>query len=68
MTRGSSISSRRADERGGGGAVSAVNSHGAPPIADAVDPLTRRLRRMYGAIAEEPIPDAIAALLQRLTG
>jgi len=34
--------------------------------AEMVDPLTRQLRQIYGAIAEEPIPSEIAALLRRL--
>ncbi len=45
-----------------------MNGHSAPPILDSVDPLTRQLRQMYGAIADEPIPEPIAALLERLKG
>jgi hypothetical protein len=45
-----------------------MNGHSAPPVLDSVDPLTRQLRQMYGAIADEPIPEAIAALMERLKG
>lgn len=38
----------------------------APAALDSLDPLTRQLRQMYGAIADEPIPEAIATLLERL--
>jgi len=30
------------------------------------DSLTSQLRRLYGAIAEEPIPESITALLRKL--
>jgi len=34
----------------------------------ALDPLTAQLRRLYGAIVEEPVPESILALLKRLKG
>ena len=46
----------------------AATGHAAPSPPDTVDPLTRQLRQMYGAIAEEPIPTEIEALLNRLKG
>jgi hypothetical protein len=45
-----------------------TNGHAAPPPVDTVDPLTRQLRQMYGAIADEPIPAEIETLLNRLRG
>lgn len=82
MTQSSSNSNRRTALSGGDeqtvdvgaaatvdGMASPLAANGAtPPVPDTVDPLTRQLRQMYGAIAEEPIPDAIAALLERLKG
>jgi len=38
----------------------------APRPTESVDPLTRQLRDIYGAVAEEPIPEAIATLLEHL--
>jgi hypothetical protein len=79
MSESSSQSNRRAAMPNRGdecmdGAPSAtvrmpvMNGTAVPPVLDSVDPLTRQLRHMYGAIADEPIPDAIAALLERLKG
>lgn len=82
MTQSSSNSNRRTALSGGdeqtieiaavgtaNGSAGPLAANGAPPtLPDTVDPLTRQLRQMYGAIAEEPIPDAIAALLERLKG
>jgi len=48
--------------------VTSTNGQAAPPPVDTVDPLTRQLRQMYGAIADEPIPTEIETLLNRLRG
>ena len=37
-----------------------------PRPAEMLDPLTRQLRQIYGAIVDEPIPSEIEALLGRL--
>jgi len=79
MSESSSTSNRRTPVSAGEsqpvddgpGAVSGplvVNGAMAPSTVDSIDPLTRQLRQMYGSIAEEPIPEAIAALLERLKG
>jgi hypothetical protein len=79
MSESSSQSNRRTampgrDDEGTDGAPSAtvqmpvMNGSAVPPVLDSIDPLTRQLRHMYGAIADEPIPEAIAALLERLKG
>ena len=75
MSQGSSPSSdpsssyeRTTGSEGDRVAGTEANSHAAPPSVDTVDPLTRQLRQMYGAIAGEPVPAEIEALLDRLRG
>ena len=73
MSQGSSISSspicgEPAPQAQGEGTTSATPRRAPPPAIEPIDPLVRQLREMYGAIAEEPIPEALAALIARLRG
>jgi len=76
VSRGSTLSSSpmpqveadmpgRDDDRRGA-PPGALDGQAALRPADMIDPLTRQLRQMYGAIADEPIPTEIEALLRRL--
>jgi len=53
---------------GEGDRIDGTAAKGHAVLPDTVDPLTRQLRQMYGAIAQEPIPAEIEALLNRLKG
>ena len=65
---GSRISSSMPHDDDRRGPAALLDGQGTQRPADTVDPLTRQLRQMYGAIAEEPIPAEIETLLRRLRG